>query len=165
MKEGSRPITSMFVYDTLADSDYTTENIEICGNTVNYEITAEDEAAFINEKSWDKNWGWNGFHCLAVGGKNGNTAKKIMFSDNTINAPSVSSINKHLMFYSFKESDTLNSYVLQNNKLEKFTWIRSQMGAEFELKYSNNVDLGGEVLEFDNKSEKNYIIGMDNVGN
>ena len=165
MKEGSRPITSMFVYDTLADSDYTTENIEICGNTVNYEITAEDEAAFINEKSWDKNWGWNGFHCLAVGGKNGNTAKKIMFSDNTINAPSVSSINKHLMFYSFKESDTLNSYVLQNNKLEKFTWIRSQMGAEFDLKYSNNVDLGGEVLEFDKKSEKNYIIGMYNVGN
>ena len=94
-----------------------------------------------------------------------NTAKKIMFSDNTINAPSVSSINKHLMFYSFKESDTLNSYVLQNNKLEKFTWIRSQMGAEFELKYSNNVDLGGEVLEFDKKSEKNYIIGMYNIGN
>lgn len=162
---GSRPITKMFCYDSFNESVYKVTDIEICGNTINYNVTAEDETTFINEKSWDKNWGWNAFHCLSVGGQFGAIDRKIKFTDNTINAPNVSSVNKHLMFYSFKESNTLNSYVLQNNKLEKFTWIRSQMGAEFELKYSNNVDLGGEVLEFDKKSEKNYIIGMYNVGN
>jgi hypothetical protein len=167
---GSRPITSMFVYDTLADSDYESENIEICGNTINYEITSEDETTFINEKSWDKNWGWNGFNCLTVGGKNGSTAKKITFTDNTINAPHVSSVNKHLMYYSFKENDTLNDYVLQNNKLEKFTWVRSQMGAEFDVMY-DNTDLHANKLEFDSvlsdgsRKGKNYIIGMYNVGN
>ena len=161
---GSRPITSMFCYDTLADSDYESENIEISGNTINYEITKEDETTFINEKKWDKNWGWNGFHCLTVGDKNGGTAKKITFTDNTINAPSVSSINKHLMYYSFKENDTLNTYVLQNNKLEKFTWVRSQMGNSFNIVY-DNVDMEGKSLNFDKDSGKNYIIGMYDVGN
>jgi hypothetical protein len=160
---GSRPITSMFVYDTLADSDYESENIEICSNTINYEITSEDETTFINEKSWKQDWGWNGFHCLSVGGKNGSTAKKITFTDNTISAPSVSSVNKHLMYYSFKENDALNDYVLQNNKLEKFTWVRSQMGNTFNIVY-DNVDMDGKSLNFDKDSGKNYIIGMYNVG-
>jgi hypothetical protein len=68
------------------------------------------------------------------------------------------------MYYSFKENDALNDYVLQNNKLEKFTWVRSQMGNTFNIVY-DNVDMDGKSLNFDKDSGKNYIIGMYNVGN
>ena len=166
---GSRPIKKMFCYDSFNESVYKVTDIEICGNTINYNVTAEDEAAFIAENGWKQDWGWNGFHCLTVGGQFGAIDRKIKFTDNTISAPSVSSVNKHLMYYSFKENDTLNDYVLQNNKLEKFTWVRSQMGAKFDVMY-DNTDLHANKLEFDSvlsdgsRKGKNYIIGMYNVG-
>ena len=144
MKAGSKPVKTMFTYNSMRDSDYDKNNIEISGNTVNYDVTAADEAAFIAENNWSHNWGWNGFHCLTVGGTHGSTGKKILFTDNTIKAPNVSAENKHLMFYSFKSDDNYgNSYLLQNNRLEKFTWVRNQMGvSEFNaaLTYSVNID-------------------------
>ncbi len=164
MKAGSKPVKTMFTYNSLRDSDYDRNDIEISGNTVNYDVTATDEAAFIAENNWSHNWGWNGFHCLTVGGTHGATGKKILFTNNTIKAPNVSDENKHLMFYSFKSDDNYgNSYLLQNNRLEKFTWVRNQMGvSEFNaaLTYSGNTDLLGNKLDFNFANGVNYITGQ-----
>lgn len=169
MKAGSKPVKAMFTYNSLRDSYYTENNIEISGNIINYDVTSADEAAFKTENNWSHNWGWNGFHCLAVGGAHGTTAKKILFTNNTIKAPNVSAENKHLMFYSFKSGDNYgNSYLLQNNKLEKFTWVRNQMGSSelnAALSFSGNTDLLENKLDFNFTDKINYIIGQDSTNN
>ena len=166
---GSTPITQMFCYDTLKENDFAVDNIEICGNEINYNVTAEDEEAFISS-NYGIDWGWNAFHCLSVGGQLGDKERKILFTGNTIKAPNVSANNKHLMYFSFKEEDKLHSYVFENNKLEKYTWVRSQIGSKFNVTY-DNADLFGNKLEFDttvpegSRKGKNYIKGAGSTEN
>ena len=145
------------------------DNIEICGNEINYNVTAEDEEAFISS-NYGIDWGWNAFHCLSVGGQLGDKERKILFTGNTIKAPNVSANNKHLMYFSFKEEDKLHSYVFENNNLEKYTWVRSQIGSKFNVTY-DNADLLGNKLEFDttvpegSRKGKNYIKGAGSTEN
>lgn len=169
IKSGSKPVKAMFTYDSLGDDAYTDRDIEISGNIVNYDVTLEDEDAFKAANEWTRDWGWKGFHCLSVGGGHGTVGKRILFTDNTINAPHVSDENKHLMYYSFKSGDNYgNSYHLQNNRLEKFTWVRNQIGSrdlEAALTYKDNTDLHGNKLDFDFINKKNYITNLGSTNN
>ena len=128
------------------------------------------KAEFSIVSNYGIDWGWNAFHCLSVGGQLGDKERKILFTDNIVKAPNVSAENKHLMYFSFKEEDKLHSYIFENNKLEKFTWLRSQMGAKINVTY-NNTDLHGNKLEFDSalsdgtRKGKNYIIGAGSTEN
>lgn len=136
-------------------------DITISGNTINYNIsagTSEDDTSmdFIE----NKDSGWQHTHVLSLGryGTKDNEYQTytVNFTNNTILAPDAQDNDKHVLYSKFPDYDP-NNINIKNNKLEKFTWVRSQMGAlpHGTLTYSGNVDANGNALEF-SKEEGNY---------
>lgn len=142
-------------------------DMTISGNTIKYNISAgtpEDDTSmdFIE----NKDSGWQHTHVLSLGRygnkENNYPAYTVNFTNNTILAPDASSVNKHVLYSKFPNYDP-NNINIKNNKLEKFTWVRSQMGAlpQGTLTYSGNVDANGNALEFsmEEGNYKNFIKG------
>ena len=142
-------------------------NITISGNTINYNIsagTSEDDTSmdFIE----NKDSGWQHTHVLSLGryGTKDNEYQTytVDFTNNTILAPDAQDNDKHVLYSKFPDYDP-NNINIKNNKLEKFTWVRSQMGAlpHGTLTYSGNVDANGNALEFSMEEDnyKNFIKG------
>ena len=59
----------------------------------------------------------------------------------------------------------MNKYIISDNKVEKFTWIRSQMGGKRNITFERNSKTSGESLNFtqETSGKNNYIAGMKNV--
>lgn len=144
-------------------------DMTISGNTINYNIsagTSEDDASMDFIENRDS--GWQHTHVLSLGRygnkENNYPAYTVNFTNNTILAPDASSVNKHVLYSKFPNYDP-NNINIKNNKLEKFTWVRSQMGAlpQGTLTYSGNVDANGNAINFNMNGEKdtwkNFIIG------
>lgn len=142
-------------------------DITISGNTINYKIsagTSEDDTSmdFIE----NKDSGWQHTHVLSLGRygnkENNYPAYTVNFTNNTILAPDAQDNDKHVLYSKFPDYDP-NNINIKNNKLEKFTWVRSQMGAlpHGTLTYSGNVDANGNALEFsmEEGNYKNFIKG------
>ena len=142
-------------------------DITISGNTINYNIsagTSEDDTSmdFIE----NKDSGWQHTHVLSLGryGTKDNEYQTytVNFTNNTILAPDAQDNDKHVLYSKFPDYDP-NNINIKNNKLEKFTWVRSQMGAlpHGTLTYSGNVDANGNALEFsmEEGNYKNFIKG------
>lgn len=142
-------------------------NITISGNTINYNIsagTSEDDTSmdFIE----NKDSGWQHTHVLSLGryGTKDNEYQTytVNFTNNTILAPDAQDNDKHVLYSKFPDYDP-NNINIKNNKLEKFTWVRSQMGAlpHGTLTYFGNVDANGNALEFsmEEGNYKNFIKG------
>lgn len=135
-------------------------DITISGNTINYNISAGDD--FVE----DRDSGWQHTHVLSLGrygNKEGNyPTYTVNFTGNTILAPNAVNNDKHILYSKFPNYDP-NNINIKNNKLEKFTWVRSQMGAlpHGTLTYSGNVDANGNALEFsmEEGNYKNFIKG------
>ncbi len=144
-------------------------DITISGNKINYNIsagTSEDDTSmdFIE----NKDSGWQHTHVLSLGRygnkENNYPAYTVNFTNNTILAPDAQDNDKHVLYSKFPDYDP-NNINIKNNKLEKFTWVRSQMGAlpHGTLTYSGNVDANGNTIDFNMNGEKdtwkNFIIG------
>ena len=142
-------------------------DITISGNTINYNIsagTSEDDTSmdFIE----NKDSGWQHTHVLSLGryGTKDNEYQTytVNFTNNTILAPDAQDNDKHVLYSKFPDYDP-NNINIKNNKLEKFTWVRSQMGTlpHGTLTYSGNVDANGNALEFsmEEGNYKNFIKG------
>lgn len=142
-------------------------DITISGNTINYNIsagTSEDDTSmdFIE----NKDSGWQHTHVLSLGryGTKDNEYQTytVNFTNNTILAPYAQDNDKHVLYSKFPDYDP-NNINIKNNKLEKFSWVRSQMGAlpHGTLTYSGNVDANGNALEFsmEEGNYKNFIRG------
>lgn len=144
-------------------------DITISGNTINYNIsagTSEDDASMDFIENRDS--GWQHTHVLSLGRygnkENNYPTYTINFTNNTILAPNASSVNKHVLYSKFPNYDP-NNINIKNNKLEKFTWVRSQMGAlpQGTLTYSGNVNENENAIDFNMNGEKdtwkNFITG------
>jgi len=142
-------------------------DITISGNTINYNIsagTSEDDASMDFIENRDS--GWQHTHVLSLGRygnkENNYPAYTVNFTNNTILAPDAQDNDKHVLYSKFPDYDP-NNINIKNNKLEKFTWVRSQMGAlpHGTLTYSGNVDANGNALEFsmEEGNYKNFIKG------
>ena len=142
-------------------------DITISGNTINYNIsagTSEDDASMDFIENRDS--GWQHTHVLSLGRygnkENNYPAYTVNFTNNTILAPDAQDNDKHILYSKFPDYDP-NNINIKNNKLEKFTWVRSQMGAlpHGTLTYSGNVDANGNALEFsmEEGNYKNFIKG------
>lgn len=144
-------------------------DITISGNTINYNIsagTSEDDTSMDFIENRDS--GWQHTHVLSLGRygnkENNYPTYTINFTNNTILAPNASSVNKHVLYSKFPNYDP-NNINIKNNKLEKFTWVRSQMGAlpQGTLTYSDNVNENENAIDFNMNGEKdtwkNFIIG------
>ena len=142
-------------------------DMTISGNTINYNIsagTSKDDTSmdFIE----NKDSGWQHTHVLSLGryGTKDNEYQTytVNFTNNTILAPDAQDNDKHVLYSKFPDYDP-NNINIKNNKLEKFTWVRSQMGAlpQGTLTYSGNVDANGNALEFsmEEGNYKNFIKG------
>ena len=142
-------------------------DITISGNTINYNIsagTSEDDTSMDFIENRDS--GWQHTHVLSLGryGTKDNEYQTytVNFTNNTILAPYAQDNDKHVLYSKFPDYDP-NNINIKNNKLEKFTWVRSQMGAlpHGTLTYSGNVDANGNALEFsmEEGNYKNFIKG------
>ena len=142
-------------------------DITISGNTINYNIsagTSEDDTSMDFIENRDS--GWQHTHVLSLGRygnkENNYPAYTVNFTNNTILAPDAQDNDKHILYSKFPDYDP-NNINIKNNKLEKFTWVRSQMGAlpHGTLTYSGNVDANGNALEFsmEEGNYKNFIKG------
>ena len=142
-------------------------DITISGNTINYNIsagTSEDDTSMDFIENRDS--GWQHTHVLSLGryGTKDNEYQTytVNFTNNTILAPDAQDNDKHVLYSKFPDYDP-NNINIKNNKLEKFTWVRSQMGAlpQGTLTYSGNVDVNGNALEFsmEEGNYKNFIKG------
>lgn len=142
-------------------------DITISGNTINYNIsagTSDDNASMDFIENRDS--GWQHTHVLSLGryGTKDNEYQTytVNFTNNTIHAPDAQDNDKHILYSKFPDYDP-NNINIKNNKLEKFTWVRSQMGAlpHGTLTYSGNVDANGNALEFsmEEGNYKNFIKG------
>lgn len=142
-------------------------DITISGNTINYNIsagTSEDDTSMDFIENRDS--GWQHTHVLSLGryGTKDNEYQTytVNFTNNTILAPDAQDNDKHVLYSKFPDYDP-NNINIKNNKLEKFTWVRSQMGAlpHGTLTYSGNVDANGNALEFsmEEGNYKNFIKG------
>lgn len=142
-------------------------DITISGNTINYNIsagTSEDDTSMDFIENRDS--GWQHTHVLSLGryGTKDNEYQTytVNFTNNTILAPDAQNNDKHILYSKFPDYDP-NNINIKNNKLEKFTWVRSQMGAlpHGTLTYSGNVDANGNALEFsmEEGNYKNFIKG------
>lgn len=142
-------------------------DITISGNTINYNIsagTSKDDASMDFIENRDS--GWQHTHVLSLGRygnkENNYPAYTVNFTNNTILAPDAQDNDKHVLYSKFPDYDP-NNINIKNNKLEKFTWVRSQMGAlpHGTLTYSGNVDANGNALEFsmEEGNYKNFIKG------
>lgn len=142
-------------------------DITISGNTINYNIsagTSEDDTSMDFIENRDS--GWQHTHVLSLGRygnkENNYPAYTVNFTNNTILAPDAQDNDKHILYSKFPDYDP-NNINIKNNKLEKFTWVRSQMGAlpHGTLTYSRNVDANGNALEFsmEEGNYKNFIKG------
>ena len=142
-------------------------DITISGNTINYNIsagTSEDDTSMDFIENRDS--GWQHTHVLSLGryGTKDNEYQTytVNFTNNTILAPDAQDNDKHVLYSKFPDYDP-NNINIKNNKLEKFTWVRSQMGAlpHGTLTYSGNVDVNGNALEFsmEEGKYKNFIRG------
>lgn len=142
-------------------------DITISGNTINYNIsagTSEDDTSMDFIENRDS--GWQHTHVLSLGRygnkENNYPAYTVNFTNNTILAPNAQDNDKHILYSKFPDYDP-NNINIKNNKLEKFTWVRSQMGAlpQGTLTYSGNVDVNGNALEFsmEEGNYKNFIKG------
>lgn len=142
-------------------------DITISGNTINYNIsagTSEDDTSMDFIENRDS--GWQHTHVLSLGryGTKNNEYQTytVNFTNNTILAPDAQDNDKHVLYSKFPDYDP-NNINIKNNKLEKFTWVRSQMGAlpHGTLTYSGNVDANGNALEFsmEEGNYKNFIKG------
>ena len=142
-------------------------DMTISGNTINYKISA---GTSDTDSSMDfvetKDTGWQHTHVLSLGRygtkDNSYTTYTVNFTNNTILAPDAQDNDKHILYSKFPDYDP-NIINITNNKLEKFTWVRSQMGAlpHGTLTYSGNVDANGNALEFsmEEGNYKNFIKG------
>lgn len=142
-------------------------DITISGNTINYNISA---GTSDTDSSMDfvetKDTGWQHTHVLSLGRygtkDNSYTTYTVNFTNNTILAPDAQDNDKHILYSKFPDYDP-NNINIKNNKLEKFTWVRSQMGAlpHGTLTYSGNVNANGNALEFsmEEGNYKNFIRG------
>ena len=142
-------------------------DMTISGNTINYNIsagTSEDDTSMDFIENRDS--GWQHTHVLSLGRygnkENNYPAYTVNFTNNTILAPDAQDNDKHILYSKFPDYDP-NNINIKNNKLEKFTWVRSQMGAlpHGTLTYSGNVDANGNALEFsmEEGNYKNFIKG------
>lgn len=142
-------------------------DITISRNTINYNIsagTSEDDTSMDFIENRDS--GWQHTHVLSLGryGTKDNEYQTytVNFTNNTILAPDAQDNDKHVLYSKFPDYDP-NNINIKNNKLEKFTWVRSQMGAlpHGTLTYSGNVDANGNALEFsmEEGNYKNFIKG------
>lgn len=142
-------------------------DMTISGNTINYNIsagTSEDDTSMDFIENRDS--GWQHTHVLSLGRygnkENNYPAYTVNFTNNTILAPDAQDNDKHVLYSKFPDYDP-NNINIKNNKLEKFTWVRSQMGAlpHGTLTYSGNVDANGNALEFsmEEGNYKNFIKG------
>lgn len=142
-------------------------DITISGNTINYNIsagTSEDDTSMDFIENRDS--GWQHTHVLSLGRygnkENNYPAYTVNFTNNTILAPDAQDNDKHILYSKFPDYDP-NNINIKNNKLEKFTWVRSQMGAlpHGTLTYFGNVDANGNALEFsmEEGNYKNFIKG------
>lgn len=142
-------------------------DMTISGNTINYNIsagTSEDDTSMDFIENRDS--GWQHTHILSLGryGTKDNEYQTytVNFTNNTILAPDAQDNDKHVLYSKFPDYDP-NNINIKNNKLEKFTWVRSQMGAlpHGTLTYSGNVDANGNALEFsmEEGNYKNFIKG------
>lgn len=142
-------------------------DMTISGNTINYNISAgssEDDTSMDFIENRDS--GWQHTHVLSLGRygnkENNYPAYTVNFTNNTILAPDAQDNDKHILYSKFPDYDP-NNINIKNNKLEKFTWVRSQMGAlpHGTLTYSENVDANGNALEFsmEEGNYKNFIKG------
>lgn len=142
-------------------------DMTISGNTINYNIsagTSEDDTSMDFIENRDS--GWQHTHVLSLGryGTKDNEYQTytVNFTNNTILAPDAQDNDKHVLYSKFPDYDP-NNINIKNNKLEKFTWVRSQMGAlpQGTLTYSGNVDVNENALEFsmEEGNYKNFIKG------
>ena len=161
------PISTLFALPNAC------EDAEISGNTVYYNINYEDDFDIkakengeeYNQKGWIQTHLFSSsVYPISVNPDIYPTEEHtISFTHNTVYAPNASETNKHLAYFG-KGSD-VNKYIISDNKVEKFTWIRSQMGGKRNIIFERNSKTSGESLKFNQEKsgKNNYIAGMENV--
>jgi len=83
----------------------------------------------------------------------------VNFSNNTVNAPNCSAINKHVLSHGTGDS-TPQNIIIENNKLEKYIYVRSIYGKTENITFNNNKTVAGDEIDY----EKVSVRFLDKVG-
>lgn len=122
-----------YIHYTKLNTDSTITN-----NTFNY-LYNETEANY--HPSTAGNVIYAGFHA----GIDGYT---VTFTENTINAPKVTTKNKVILLYGVGGSDE-QKFIIKDNKVGVYKWIRNLYGQSLGgVQTDNNVDVDGNVIDY-----------------
>lgn len=112
----------------------------ITGNIFDYQYDDTKEAENIDV--------WTGCYAVYAGFHAGINGYTVTFSDNVIKSESCLARNKHLLGYGVGNSEP-QKFVIENNKVGKYTGIRSFYGAWGDFTLKNNTNEEGQELKFD----------------
>ena len=123
-------------------------NAQVIGNTIKY---LYDDSNHSYAVSMAGAIIYAGFHAQL----NDNT---ITFSNNVVEAPNCKSKNKHVLTYGVGDS-TPQSFIIENNTLEKYKYVRSLYHQSANVTFKGNKDNTNQLLSYDDV----YVTGYNNV--
>lgn len=110
----------------------------IANNEFNYMYDDTKEAQTMNV--------WSGSYAVYAGFHAAMHDNTVTFVNNTINAPNCAATNKHLLGYGVGDS-TPQNFVIENNKVGKYTGVRSFYGAWGNITFENNTNTENQVIQ------------------